>query len=88
MSHYFLQLTTTVAIISPLHNTSQDSQYNPEMYPPPNYPIYFSSQPFDSTSYGDASSMQHNGSDGQGKADGDNNIEEGLDRARQHSTHE
>jgi hypothetical protein len=40
------------------------------------YPINFSSQPFDFTAYGGVSSMQHNGSDGQGEADDDDDIEE------------
>jgi hypothetical protein len=39
------------------------------MYPSPNYPMIFSYQPFDSTTYGDALGMRHNGSDGQGEAD-------------------
>lgn len=51
--------------------SSQNSEYNPEMYPPPNYPINFSSQSFDSTAYGDSSSLQHNASDGQSEDDGE-----------------
>jgi hypothetical protein len=41
---------------------------------PPNYPIIFltnQSQQFDCTAYGDASNMEHNGSDGQDEADGE-----------------
>ncbi|XP_044449271.1 uncharacterized protein [Triticum aestivum] len=57
---------------------SANSQYeNPEMCPPPNYPINLSSQPhmskqFDSSGYCDygyALSMQHNATDGQNDDD-------------------
>jgi hypothetical protein len=68
--------------------TSTGSQYNnPEMYPPPNYPVNFSSQTnlsqeFDYNgygTYGSSSPTQGTGTEGVGDGDGVDGDEEGND---------